>query len=83
MPDSSDSKETPSNDPVVPDYQGRDITVGDIVRSLNGEVTGTIKEIAIEDGEPFVRIRPDHQIGSKGVWHAASRVVFAKHGRKR
>ncbi|MEM7681980.1 MAG: hypothetical protein AAF288_08490 [Planctomycetota bacterium] len=65
------------------DYEGRPIEVGDIVRTLGGEMTGTVREIASEDGEEFVRVRPTHMAAGKGVWHSADRLLFTKQGRKR
>lgn len=82
MPSSTPPADTPP-ELTAADHDGRPIEVGDIVRSLTGDVTGTVKEIAREDGEDFVRIRPEYQPGGKGVWHSASRVMFSKHGRKR
>ena len=74
-------KDTPSL--TAEDFDGRTVEVGDIVRSLTGDITGTVKDIAHEDGEYFLRVRPEFQPGGKGVWHSASRMMFSKPGRKR
>jgi len=65
------------------DSTGRTITKGDSVTDLTGQMTGRVSDLAVEDGEQFVQIRPLHQPYAPGVWYAADRLIWQAAGRKR
>ena len=56
------------------DHDGHPIFKGDTVATLSDNLSGKVCELAGEDGEHFVRIRPVFQSYGKGVWHAAEHV---------
>ena len=65
------------------DVSGRALHKGDTVTTVNGFLTSRICDIAEEDSEGFVRLRPLHQPYGKGVWHAAERVMWVADAKKR
>ena len=60
----------------APDLNGRDILRGDTVTTVTGDLTGKVKDIAKDDGELFVEVRPVYRAAGKGVWHAADRLLW-------
>ncbi|MCC6680841.1 MAG: hypothetical protein IT445_08050 [Phycisphaeraceae bacterium] len=56
------------------DHDGHQLQKGDTVAALSDNMTGKVCELAGEDGEQFVRVRPIFQSYGKGVWHAAEHV---------
>ena len=56
------------------DHAGHVLRKGDTVATLSDNLTGKVCELAGEDGEQFVRVRPVFQSYGKGVWHAAGHV---------
>lgn len=61
----------------VQDVAGKPIEVGDTVVAVNGQTTGRVCEITIEDdGTAFVAIRPVYHSYGKGVWYAADQVFW-------
>lgn len=56
------------------DHAGHTLRKGDTVAVLSDNLTGKICEVAGEDGEHFVRVRPVFQSYGKGIWHAAGHV---------
>ena len=60
----------------VPDVAGTPIEKGDTVVAVNGQTTGRVCELSLEDDLGFVCIRPVHQAYGKGVWYAADQVFW-------
>jgi hypothetical protein len=58
------------------DVSGRDLFKGDTVATLNGQVTGRVWELAEEDGETFVQIRPVYQPYGSAMWYASDQVIW-------
>ena len=56
------------------DHTGHVLKKGDTVATLSNYLTGTVCDVAGEDGEHFVRIRPVFQSYGKGIWHSAEHV---------
>ncbi|MEE9212328.1 MAG: hypothetical protein V3U29_06710 [Phycisphaeraceae bacterium] len=57
------------------DVSGQDLTKGDTVTTLNGDLTAKVCDLCEEAGTPFVRLRPLHHPYGRGVWHAADQVL--------
>jgi len=61
----------------VQDVAGKPIEVGDTVVTVNGQTTGRVCEINVEDDDTaFVAIRPVYHSYGKGVWYAADQVFW-------
>lgn len=58
------------------DHSDRALHRGDTVTTLNGYLTARVCDIASEEGEIFVRLRPLHQPYGPGTWHAAEHVMW-------
>ena len=65
-----------------PDFDGHKLEKGDTVLLLSDNSSAKIADLARDEDQYFVRLRPLHQPYGKGVWHAADRVVFQSAGRK-
>ncbi len=65
------------------DYSGRALERGDMVSTLNGQLTGRISDIAADGETIFVRLRPLHQPYGKGTWHAADRLIWVAAANRR
>ncbi len=65
------------------DVNGRPLQKGDVVRPLATAETGRIAKFAVEDGVPFVSVRPIFQSVGPGVWHATDQLVWVAPASKR
>ncbi|MEM6854978.1 MAG: hypothetical protein AAF911_07675 [Planctomycetota bacterium] len=62
---------------LVQDVAGKPIEVGDTVVTVNGQTTGRVCEVTVEDDDTaFVAIRPVYHSYGKGVWYAADQVFW-------
>ena len=59
---------------MVCDINGLELTKGDVVAPVSGDMKGKVCGLKTEDGEGFVCIRAAHRPYSKGVWYAAEHV---------
>ncbi len=65
------------------DIDGRELSRGDTVATVNGNVTAKVTDIACEfDDTLFVCLRPVHRPFGKGIWHAADQVQRIAVGKK-
>ena len=64
------------------DFNGRAMGKGDTVSVLSDHMTARICDIALDDGELFVRLKPLHQPYGRGIWLAAEQVLWLAAGRK-
>ncbi|MEO1235714.1 MAG: hypothetical protein AAFX76_02880 [Planctomycetota bacterium] len=60
----------------VPDISGTLLETGDTVVTVNGQTTGRVAEIKVEDDMGFICLRPVHQAFGPGVWYAADQVFW-------
>lgn len=67
----------------VCDVSGRELTKGDTVATLSGDMTGRVCDLAVDAGAPFVLLRASHQPYGPGVWHPADQVTRVAVGRVR
>jgi hypothetical protein len=56
------------------DVAGVSLKEGDTVATVNGQTSGKVCEVRMEDGAEFIRVRPTHQPYGKGMWYAADQV---------
>lgn len=59
---------------MVCDINGLELSKGDVVAPVSGDMKGKVCGLKTEDGEGFVCIRAAHRPYSKGVWYAAEHV---------
>lgn len=59
---------------MVCDINGLELTKGDVVAPVSGDMKGKVCGVRTEDGEGFVCVRAAHRPYSKGVWYAAEHV---------
>jgi hypothetical protein len=67
----------------VQDISGRELSKGDTVTTLSGDLTGRVCDMAIDSGAHFVLLRPAHQPYGPGIWHPADQVNRVALGRIR
>lgn len=61
----------------IQDVAGKPIEVGDTVVTVNGQTTGRVCDVNVEDDDTaFVAIRPVYHSYGKGVWYAADQVFW-------
>ncbi len=71
----SRKKSTPA--PAARDVSGRTLAKGDTVSSVNGQMTGRVWAMQVEDEDlAFVEIKPVHQPYAKSVWYAADQLIW-------
>ena len=67
---------------LVGDINGRLLKKGDMVATLNENVTAKVCDVRIEGDVGFVRLRLAHQPYSRGVWHASDHVQLVVSSRE-
>lgn len=60
----------------IQDISGNRLEPGDTVVTVNGQTTGRVCEMTLEDDTGFVCLRPVHQTFGQGVWYAADQVFW-------
>ncbi|MEX2673723.1 MAG: hypothetical protein WD294_16605 [Phycisphaeraceae bacterium] len=59
---------------MVCDINGLELSKGDVVAPVSGDMKGKVCGLKSEDGEGFVCVRAAHRPYSKGVWYASEHV---------
>lgn len=64
------------------DFNGRAIGKGDTVSVLSDHMPARVCDLALDEGNFFVRLKPVYQPYGKGIWVAADQVLWLAVGRK-